>query len=157
MASNAANRLLAGYLCIAIPSVSATGMIALGYVMSRDATRYHTWRGVGDLDALVGLLGGAVLVVPAATLLACRLGRVHCPRLADHFAQAAGYYALLFVAGVALWRTSATAGGGLGRAAAAVLTGAAPVAILLNALTLGALRFRHRGDRRRPSIGVTSA
>ena len=132
-------------------------MIALGYDLSRDVSRYHTWRAVGDLDALVGLLGGAILVVPAATLLACRLGRVHCPRLTDHFAQAAGYYVLLFVAGVALWRASATAGGGLGWAAAAVLAGAAPAAILLNALTLGALRFRHRGDRRTLNNGVTSA
>jgi hypothetical protein len=137
--------------------VSATGMIAVGYVMSRDVTRYHTWRVVGDLDALVGLVGGAVLVVPPATLLACRLGRVRCPRLAHHFGQAAAYYALLFVGGIALWRSFAAAGGGLGWAAAAVLAGAALVAILLNAVTLGAMRFLHRGDKPVSSAGVAAA
>ncbi len=139
-------RPLWGYLGIALLAAGATGVLALSYVVTRDVTRYHTWRVVGDLDALTGLLGGAVLIVPAATLLGCRLGQVHRPGLADHLAQALGYYLILLTAGVWLWHTSATAGGGLGWAAAALLAGAAPAAILLNALTLAAVRLRRRGE-----------
>jgi hypothetical protein len=124
-------------------------VVATSYVVTRDVTRYHTWRVVGDLDALAGLLAGAVLIVPAATLLGCRLGHIHRPGLDDHLAQALGYYMLLVTAGAWLWHTAASTGGGLGWAVAALLTGAAPAAILVNALTLAAGRFRRRGQRSR--------
>ena len=141
------NRPLWGYLGIALLATGGTGVLALCYVVTRDVTRYHTWLVVGDLDALAGLIVAALLVVPAATLLGCRLGQVYRPGFADHLAQAFGYYVIMLTAAAWLWHTSATAGGGLGWAAAALLTGAAPAAILLNALTLAAVRFRRRGAR----------
>ena len=109
---------------------------AVAYLIAREGQPWHTWRAVGDLDAVTALgVLGAVLY-PAATIAACQLERLGAPRVRDHFRQCAPLYGIVAVFVAAVWPERLRQGGSLGFAVLAMLTAGAVLGIAANAGTL---------------------
>ncbi len=120
-------------LCIA-----AGGTVA--YLIAKEGHPAHSWRAVGDLDALGALAVLGAACFPLATVVACRLEGTGVPRLRDHFRQSALLYVAVAIFLSIVWPTRGTDGESLGFAVLAMMTAGAIVGIALNAMTLGSRR-----------------
>jgi hypothetical protein len=111
--------------------------------LSMHETDMHTWRRVGDIDAVACVLVLGGLLFPLATIVACRMEELKAPHLADHFRQSSILYALVVLGALALVGGKENQGS-LGYAIAATGVIGAMLGIVANVVTLAARGRRAR-------------
>ena len=134
-------RVLSPFLFVAaVPLVLA--FVVTSVTVVEGTIGLHTWRRVGDVDAVIALAWGSATVFAPLTSFLTRREGVQFPRAIDHLRQTGLLYLLGGLSGTWLALRYGNLNGALSYAYVVTLFGVTVSGVMVNAMTLAVNRAR---------------